>query len=108
MEKPIWEPACILSGQPECFWGSSYDQTLVIGGADDPHQFGFCDKIGHGATVTVTDMTGAQFVYIVQEINRSKHADTQWLTGGEWDLTLFCHDVYSMEYIAVRCSFAYQ
>lgn len=98
----------LLSRSPARFWGSAYDGTLIIGGADDPRQFGFCDKIQHGAQIVVTDMTGARFTYTVSEVNRAKHAETQWLMDGDSDLTLFCHDLYSMEYIAVRCVFAFQ
>lgn len=85
------------------FYGSAYDNTLIIGGADNPLQFGFCDKIEHGARITVTDMTGTQFTYTVSGVDRAKHAETQWLMDADYELTLFCHDVYSMEYIAVRC-----
>lgn len=96
-----------LFGSPSRFFGSAYDNTLIIGGVDDPRQFGFCDKIQHGARITITDMTGAQFAYTVSGVDRAKHAKTQWLMDGDCDLTLFCHDIYSMEYIAVRCDFAY-
>ena len=92
---------------PSRFYGSAYDNTLIIGGADDSRQFGFCDKIEHGALITVTDMTGSQFTYMVSKVDRAKHAETQWLMDGNYALTLFCHDVYSMEYIAVRCDLAY-
>lgn len=95
-----------LYRSPARFFGSVYESTLIIGGVDDSRQFGFCDKIEHGATITVTDMTGTQYTYAVLEIDRAKHAETQWLMSSDFDLTLFCHDVYSMEYIAVRCVFA--
>ena len=97
-----------LSDSPARFFGSVYDQTLVIGGADYPKQFGFCDKIEHGTKVVVTDMTGVQFAYTVSRIDRAKDAENQWLMDEDYDLTLFCRDLYSMEYIAVRCMFAYQ
>ena len=97
-----------LFRSPARFYGSAYDNTLILGGADDPRQFGFCDKIQPDAQVTVTDMTGARFTYTVSRVERAKHAETAWLmdTGGA--LTLFCHDSYTMEYIAVRCDFAYE
>ena len=100
-----WDNAA-LTQAPARFSGSVYDNTLVIGGVDDPKQFGFCDKIEHSAYVTVTDMTGAEFTYRVRGVSRAKHADAQWLAREDCDLTLFCHDTYSMEYIAVRCVFA--
>lgn len=96
-----------LSACPARFCGSSYDNTLVIGGTDSARQFGFCDQIQHETIVTVIDMTGAEFSYSVSRIDRAKHAETQWLTDERWDLTLFCYDVYSMEYIAVRCDGIY-
>ena len=92
-----------LSRAPARFWGSAYDNTLVVGGSDDARQFGFCTGIGHGATVRLTDMTGAQFNYTVCGIDRAKHAQSEWLMDEDCDLTLFCHDVLAMEYVAVRC-----
>lgn len=97
-----------LSTSPCRFTGSAYDHTLVIGGRDDPQQFGFCGQISYGALVTVTDMTGAEFTYQVSSVERASQGATQWLTNEAFDLTLFCHDLYSMEYIAVRCEFASQ
>lgn len=97
-----------LSRCPARFSGSTYDSPLVIGGADHSKHFGFCDKIENGTLVTVTDMTGAQFAYTVTKVERAKHAQSQWLTHSNYDLTLFCHDVYAMEYIAVRCTSTYQ
>lgn len=96
-----------LSNSPARFSGSVYDKSLVIGGVDHPKQFGFCDEIEHGVVITITDMTGAQFLYSVSRIDRAKHAETQWLQNEEYDLTLFCRSTYSMEYIAVRCILAY-
>ena len=96
-----------LFDTPARFYGSAYNHSLVIGGGDYPHQFEFCDKIDLGTTVTVTDMTGARFTYTVTRVDRSKHAESQWLTDGDYDLTLFCRDRYAMTYIAVRCTFLY-
>ena len=88
---------------PARFFGSAYDGTLVIGGVDDLQQFGFCDRIDTGAVIRVTDMTGSRFTYTVSAVERSDHAEEQWLTEADWDLTLFCHDMYALEYVAVRC-----
>ena len=92
-----------LHSAPTRFSGSAYDHTLVIGGADYPGQFSFCDKIDSGAVITITDMTGAQFTYTVSRVDRAKHAETQWLMSADCDMTLFCRGAYSWEYIAVRC-----
>lgn len=88
---------------PGRFSGSAYDGTLVIGGADAPGQLSFCDRIENGAVITVTDMTGARFSYTVFRVDRADHAQAQWLMRDDCDLTLFCRDVYSSRYIAVRC-----
>lgn len=97
-----WDSKNLYSA-PSRFSGSAYDNTLVIGGADSPQQFFFCDEIDNGSVITVTDMTGAQFAYTVSRVDRAKHAETQWLVSADFDLTLFCRDAYSLEYIAIRC-----
>ena len=97
-----------LTRTPARFHGSAYDGSLIIGGTDHPRQFGFCGEIEYGTVVTVTDMTGARFTYTVSGVDRGKHAESQWLADPDCDLTLFCQDVYAMEYIAVRCVLAHQ
>lgn len=97
-----------LAGVPARFYGSAYDGTLVIGGSDTAYQFGFCDQIQHGSAVTVTDMTGSRFSYTVTRIDRAKHAESGWLADEDFDLTIFCRDTYTLEYIAVRCNYSYK
>ena len=92
-----------LTRCPARFCGSAYDGTLVIGGFDHPDFFGFCEKIGQGAAVTVTDLTGSTFTYTVTRVDRAKHAHAPWLTEDDSDLTLFCRSLFSLDYIAVRC-----
>ncbi len=96
-----------LYSSPARFYGSCYDHSLVIGGADNSRQFSFCDKIDNGTVIIVTDMTGTQFSYTVSRVDRSESAENNWLISTDYDLTLFCRDTYSMEYVAVRCSFMY-
>lgn len=96
-----------LFRSPARFYGSAYADTLVIGGKDDSYQFSFCDKLDVGTVITVTDMTGTQFSYTVCRVDRSQNAESDWLADKDFDLTLFCRDTYSMEYVAVRCSFVY-
>ncbi len=96
-----------LYNSPARFFGSAYNSSLVIGGTSGSHQFEFCKKIETGTVVTVTDMMGAQFVYEVVRVDRATDPKAKWLTGTEHDLTLFCRDSTSMEYIAVRCDSVY-
>ena len=92
-----------LADSPARFSGSAYDSTMVIGGADYSRQFAFCDQIDLHTTVILTDMTGVQFTYQVTAVQRSDSAEREWLADESCDLTLFCKDSYSMDYIAVRC-----
>ena len=101
-----WDSGDLYAG-PRRFFGSAYDRSLVIGGADQEGQFAFCSKVDIGAMLTVTDMTGAQFHYTVTRVDRAEHAETAWLTQPGHDLTLFCRAAYSMEYIAVRCKLTF-
>lgn len=98
-----WEGESLFSALGRA-WGSAYDGTLVIGGPDYPGQLDFCDKVEPGTKVMVTDMTGAQFSYTVSRVDRAETAEAQWLENGDFALTLFCRDTYTMEYIAVRCN----
>ena len=102
-----WENKKLLEA-PARFWGSTYNHSLVIGGSDFAEQFSFCDQIEHGTLVEITDMTGARFVYTVSRIDRAKHAEASWLQQEEFALTLFCRDLYTLEYVAVRCVSCYK
>ena len=95
-----------LNACPRRFWGSVYDNSLVIGGSTD--QFGFCSRADLGDHILVTDMEGAQFRYEVARIERHPHADADTLLQPDWDLTLFARDSGSMNYIFLRCSFSPQ
>lgn len=97
-----WDGKKLLSA-PRRYYGSVYDGSLVIGGADDARQFAFCRQIQIGAVITVTDMTGAQFSYTVSSVDRTRYADTAWLTQSGCQLVLFCRDPASFGYLAVRC-----
>ncbi len=104
--KDKWNGTALIAS-PARFCGSAYDNTLVIGGADNSRQFSFCDEIENGTSVIVTDMTGTYFTYIVERVDRSDKAESKWLTETEYDLTLYCRCAYSMDYIAVRCNSIY-
>ena len=95
-----------LTRSPARFCGSVYNGTLVVGGVDTQSQFAFCGQIDNGAAITVTDMTGAQFAYKVDRVDRSDRAELEWLQADS-DLTLFCRELYGTGYIAVRCVAAY-
>ena len=93
-----------LGRYPCRFTGTAYDGSLIIGGSDRAGQFRGFDTLNVGATVTVTDMTGAVFTYEVKRIDRASHAGAEVLTRGEYDLVLFVQDAFAMEYIIIRCA----
>ena len=93
-----------VSSFPCRFWGTVYDGSLIIGGADQSGQFDCFDRIQDGSTVTVTDMTGGEYVYTVARVDRSKSAQADVLMDDSMDLTLFVRDAYNLNYIIVRCA----
>ena len=92
-----------VSSFPCRFWGTVYDGSLILGGADQKGQFDFLDQIQNGDSVLVTDMTGAQFSYRVSAIHRADSARADILLDGQSDLTIFARNARSLEYIIVRC-----
>lgn len=97
-----WEAKEIYS-HPCRFSGTVYDGSLVIGGADQQGQMEFLDRIYTDSAVTVRDMTGAAFDYVVADVRRSETAEADKLMEEGWDLTLFVRDSYTLDYIIVRC-----
>ena len=92
-----------VSSFPCRFWGTVYDGSLILGGADRKGQFDFLDQIQNDDSVLVTDMTGTQFSYRVSDILRSGSAQADVLLDDSSDLTLFARNARSLEYIIVRC-----
>ena len=92
-----------LSALPRHYFGSAYNNTLIIGGSDRAGQFDFCPKIDIGEAVTVTDMTGSRYTYRVTKIQRASSVDAARLTQGNPGLTLFAKDSSTFDYIILRC-----
>lgn len=97
-----WDSVKVTS-YPCRFWGTVYDGSLIVGGADQQGQFDFLDQIELGCVIKVVDMTGAEYVYTVARVDRSKTAEADILTDDISDLTLFARDAYSLDYLMVRC-----
>ena len=92
-----------LNGFPQRFSGTVYDNSLIVGGYDSEGQFDCLKKLDIDSVITVTDMTGAQFKYTVERIERKSSAEADILNGESSSLTLFVRDTYSLDYIIVRC-----
>lgn len=100
-----WDVAAV-SQYPCRFWGSAYDNSLIVGGSGRKGQFDFCGKLDLGEKILVTDMAGARFSYEVVRIDRRNHADMECFEESEADLILFVRESSSRSYIIVRCQFA--
>ena len=100
-----WDSAGVTQ-YPRTFWGSAYDNSLIIGGSSQSGQFDFCAKLDLGDEIRITDMTGAQFSYEVSRIDRRAHVDLDTLQDPNSHLTLFVRDESAKTYIIVRCTLA--
>lgn len=98
-----WDAKTLISG-PQRFAGTVYDGSLIVGGMDQVGQFDCLKKLDIGNTIIITDMTGAQFSYTVERVERKKSADIEVLADTQSNLSLFVRDVSSMDYIIVRCT----
>lgn len=97
-----WDKGDVAS-TPCRFTGRAYDGTLVIGGYDSAGQFDFFDRIDNDTVLTITDMTGCVFTYVVEYVERSDNADSEVLISEGCDLALFVRDSQLLKYIIVRC-----
>ena len=97
-----WDAAAVAT-YPRRFAGTTYGDALIIGGSDRRGQLDCMDRLEIGDAVTVTDMSGAEFPYVVDRVERSTSAAASVLSDGDAPLTLFVRDALSMEYILVRC-----
>lgn len=100
-----WSPGRVLRN-PCRFWGSAYDNSLILGGSSQKGQFDFCGALDLGEKILVTDMTGARFSYEVAKIDRRQHAEMETFRETDSDLVLFVKENSSGAYIIVRCQFA--
>lgn len=98
-----WSDLRILSC-PCRFYGSVYDNSMIIGGSDQQGQFDFFDRMELGDQVVVTDLLGAEFTYTTERIDRADSVDYELLASGGYPLTLFVRSAYTTDYILIRCS----
>lgn len=81
--------------------GNPYDGSLVIGGSGK--DFRFLAECDVGTELSVTDMSGLEFVYAVERVSRTKQLSDETLFSGDYDLTLFIGEKTEGKYILVRC-----
>ena len=88
---------------PCCLYGSCYDSSLIIGGADHKGQFDFISDIDIGESVTVTDMTGTFFSYKIEKVKHSDNPSKSVLANNDYDLTFYAKSNKTHDYIIVQC-----
>lgn len=74
---------------PCCYWGSAYDDSLVIMAHNYDRHFGRIGTLEIGAPVQFIDCEGNIFRYVVAAHEQLERTDVQEMLADSWDLTLF-------------------
>lgn len=92
-----------LRSAPCRYYGSAYDNNLVIAGHNYTRHFGRLKNLSPGDAVTFTDVEGHVFSYQVAEIDTLQPKAVQEMVSGEWPLTLFTCTLSGQSRVTVRC-----
>lgn len=74
------------------YYGSVYQDNLVIAGHSYYTVFGPLLSLGLGSGCSFTDMDGTAFQYVLTAREKVEPGDTEKMISGDWDLTLFTCD----------------
>ncbi len=92
---------------PGRYFGSVYDDNLVIAGHNYARHFSPIKWLEEGTKVTFTDMEEVEWNYEVMETETLAPAQVEEMTGKQtgdaWDLTLFTCNTGGQTRCAVRC-----
>ena len=94
----------LLRQTPCRYSGSAEANDLVIMAHNYARHFGHLNRLSVGDEVTFTDVEGGQYVYQVEECEILEPEESEEMTSGDWDLTLFTCTVGGQYRVAVRCS----
>lgn len=112
LEVPLYDavlPLCStwdkrdVNSHPCIYTGSMYDSSLVIGGSGNRGQLDFLKWLTGGDRVSVTDMTGLRYSYLVSDVMATKDVSYENLTAQDADLILFARDTFGTSYTLVLC-----
>lgn len=95
-----------MSASPCCYSGSVYKNNMVIAGHNYPAHLKELKEIQPDADVIFTDIDGNEFRYKVDYTDILGAYDTEEMTSGDWDLTVFTCTRSGQERVTVRCSSA--
>ncbi|MDY2629453.1 MAG: sortase [Lachnospiraceae bacterium] len=92
-----------LRQAPCCYAGSLYQNNMVIAGHNYRGFFHDLNQLPVGAEIRFTDAEGHLFRYEVGWIETLGSGDTEAMTSGDWDLTLFTCTYGGQNRFTVRC-----
>ena len=92
-----------LQTAPCCYAGSLQMNDLVLAGHNYRTHFGHLSNLETGDTVTITDVQGTQYTYLVTDLLTLPGTDVTGMLTGDWDLTLYTCTLGGANRITVRC-----
>lgn len=92
-----------LNIAPCRFYGSIYQNSMVLCGHNFSSHFGLLRNLRLGDPVIFTDMDGNEFACEVAEIIVLSSGDLEEMTCEQWPLTLFTCDLNRSKRVTVRC-----
>lgn len=93
-----------MSSAPCRYTGDGILKKLVICGHNYPRFFGKLKYLKKGDAVTLTDMTGRVYRFMVSDVLVVAANDWNTLESGTWDMTLFTCTVGGQKRVLVRCT----
>ena len=88
---------------PSRFTGSVYTNNMVICAHNYSSHFGNLKRLSAGDRLTLTDMDGNVFSYVVREILTLKPYEKEEFTESGYALTLFTCNISGEARVTVRC-----
>lgn len=95
-----------LTYYPCRFSGTTYNNSLIVGGKSNEGQFDFMKTISLYDYVYVTDFYGCRFSYSVTDIQITDDVSAENLNSYDADLLLFAPDEHSFDYTVISCKLA--
>ena len=92
-----------LTTAPCCYTGSLETGDLVVAGHNYRSQFGKLPNLSVGSELSVTDVGGGVYSYVVSSIETLNGDDVEGMLAGDWDLTLFTCTMDGTQRVTVRC-----
>lgn len=92
-----------LNIAPCRFYGTVYQNNLVIGGHRYSRHFAQINTLGYGQPIQFTDAEGNVYIYEVTECEVIEAYEAEYLCSGDWDLSLYTCTPGGRSRVVVRC-----